>query len=106
MHAWFVHLVHFVHIVHFVHPSHPALFVLAPIRSPFQTGPMMKLTVNGKAEEFDDLNTTADLLTALGIARERVAVMVNEDVVRRADLETHPLKDGDTVEVITMVGGG
>ncbi len=67
---------------------------------------MMKLTVNGKAEEFDDLNTTADLLTALGIARERVAVMVNEDVVRRADLETHPLKDGDTVEVITMVGGG
>ena len=47
----------------------------------------MKLTVNGKAEEFADLRTTADLLTALGIARERVAVMVNEDVVRRADLK-------------------
>ena len=81
-------------------------FVLAPHLRPPQTDAIMKLTVNGKAEEFDSLHTTADLLTALGIARERVAVMVNEDVVRRADLETHPLKDGDTVEVITMVGGG
>ena len=77
-----------------------------PTARPPKLAPIMKLTVNGKAEEFADLRTTADLLAALGIARERVAVMVNEDVVRRADLETHPLKDGDTVEVITMVGGG
>lgn len=67
---------------------------------------MMELTVNGKKERFDGVGTAAELVGALGIRRERVAVMVNGDVVRRADLESAALKDGDTVEIITMVGGG
>ena len=67
---------------------------------------MMELTVNGKKERFDGVGTAAELVGALGIRRERVAVMVNGDVVRRADLDSTPVKDGDTVEIITMVGGG
>ncbi len=67
----------------------------------------MRLNVNGAEREFDGpVATAGDLLTALGIKRERVAVVVNEAVVRRAELDATPLNDGDTVEVITMVGGG
>jgi thiamine biosynthesis protein ThiS len=32
--------------------------------------------------------------------------VINEAVVRRAELEQTRLADGDTVEIITMVGGG
>ena len=66
----------------------------------------MKLKLNGREEEFADVRTATDLLVKLGIERERVAVMVNDEVVRRAKLESTELRDGDTVEVITMVGGG
>lgn len=66
----------------------------------------MELTVNGSKREFDQVRTAGDLLGALGIPRERVAMVVNEAVVRRADLDATALSDGDTVEVITMVGGG
>lgn len=67
----------------------------------------MHLTVNGNARHIAGDNcTAADLLGELNIPRERVAVLINENVVRRANLDTTALNDGDTVEIITMVGGG
>lgn len=67
----------------------------------------MKLTVNGKNEIVsDEVRTIVDLLAALNIPREQVAVMLNGDVIRRADHEQTELHDGDTVEIITIVGGG
>jgi sulfur carrier protein len=66
----------------------------------------MLITVNGKEQQFDALGSAADLLRALGIERERVALMLNETVIRRAKLEETPVADGDVIEIITMVGGG
>lgn len=66
----------------------------------------MLLTVNGKEQMVESVDSAADLLRVLGIERERVAVMVNEAVVRRAKLEETPLGEGDVIEIITMVGGG
>ena len=67
----------------------------------------MQVTVNGQKRELSpDVTTAAGLLAQLEIARERVAVVINENVVRRAELENAALTDGDTIEIITMVGGG
>ena len=66
----------------------------------------MKLNVNGAERDIESVHTAADLLEKLEIRRERVAVMLNNEVLRRANLEATSLKDGDVVEVITMVGGG
>ena len=67
----------------------------------------MELTVNGKPHQAGaDIRTAADLLSELKIQRERVAVVVNENVVRRANLESTALSPGDVIEIITMVGGG
>jgi sulfur carrier protein len=66
----------------------------------------MQILVNGLPETVSDSITAAQLLDHLKIARERVAVVVNENVVRRAELSGVQLKDGDSVEIITMVGGG
>jgi thiamine biosynthesis protein ThiS len=66
----------------------------------------MQLLINGKDQALENVTTAADVLAHLNIARERVAVVVNEQVVRRANLESTPLNDGDVIEIITMVGGG
>ncbi len=67
----------------------------------------MHLQINGEVREFSaEILTAADLLTELNIKRERVAVVVNENVIRRAELDSTRLAENDTVEIITMVGGG
>lgn len=65
----------------------------------------MKLRVNGH-EEDHDVRTVQELLEALGIDVDGVAVAVNRSVVPRTQLPQHPLSEGDEVEVVRAVGGG
>src|SRR5688572_8842345 len=67
---------------------------------------MTRLTVNSQPRQFPEPLTVAELLASLKLDPRRVAVEVNRDVVPRAQHEEHRLKDGDTVEVVTLVGGG
>jgi thiamine biosynthesis protein ThiS len=66
----------------------------------------MPLTVNGEPYALPDPPTVAALLGRLGIAPERVAVEVNEDVVPRGTYDAHALAAGDRVEIVHFVGGG
>ena len=66
----------------------------------------MQLTVNGDPRDFADGTTVADLVAALGLANERVAVEVNRQLVRRATWAEATLREGDVVEVVHFVGGG
>ena len=66
----------------------------------------MKIQVNGEEKEFSNVVTVADLLDALGVGRERVAVEVNTDIVPRARHAEHAIQDGDRIEVVQFVGGG
>ena len=66
----------------------------------------MRLKVNGEDRELEPVATVGELLGVLDIQRERVAVMLNGDVLKRAELDNAKLNDGDIVEIITMVGGG
>mgnify|MGYP001616438331 CR=1 FL=1 len=66
----------------------------------------MRLTVNGETREFDAGLSLLDLLARLGVAPEAVAVELNLEVVPRARLAQVRLSDGDTVEVVSFVGGG
>lgn len=67
----------------------------------------MNLRINGREEiiEGEQLNVR-ELLARLGIEPVRVAVLVNGTIVRRAEWESAALAGGDTVEIVTMVGGG
>ncbi len=67
---------------------------------------MMRVIVNDQPTDLPDTATVADLLATLALPGTRVAVEVNRQLVRRVQHgETH-LNDGDTVEVVTLVGGG
>ncbi len=50
--------------------------------------------------------TVAGLLASLNRDPKKVAVEVNEEVVPREQHGTAELKDGDRVEIVTLVGGG
>ncbi len=66
----------------------------------------MQLNVNGKPETINDPATVGDLLRRYDVPAIRVAVEVNRDLVPRTEFDQTPLKDGDTVEIVTFVGGG
>ena len=66
----------------------------------------LQLTVNDEARTVPAGSTVADLLRALGLAPQQVAVERNKVIVRRAEHATTPLVDGDRLEVVTFFGGG
>ena len=66
----------------------------------------MRLKINGETKDNIRAATLKELLEELGIISGRVAVEVNEAIVKRADYETFRLKDGDVLEIVNFVGGG
>ncbi len=65
----------------------------------------MQLTINGETKQ-TDAGTVRELLVSLELHKQAVAVEVNREVVPKKLHESTPLKDGDTVELVTLVGGG
>jgi thiazole synthase len=67
---------------------------------------MPSITINAELYQFPGPLTVAELLRRLGRDPKRLAVEVNESVVRRDEQEGRSLADGDRVEIVTLVGGG
>ncbi len=66
----------------------------------------MRITVNAETRTLDDGATVGALLEQLGLTDKPCAVEVNRALVRKAEHQTHALSDGDSVELVTLVGGG
>lgn len=66
----------------------------------------MNLTVNGELRTVPEELTVAGLVALCALTPERVAVEVNEELVRRAQHGERILREGDRVEIVTLVGGG
>jgi thiamine biosynthesis protein ThiS len=67
---------------------------------------MPNLTVNGQPRPVEQLPTVTQLVRQLGLAGKPVAVEVNRRLVPRKQHEQTQLKEGDVVEIVTLVGGG
>jgi thiamine biosynthesis protein ThiS len=66
----------------------------------------VKLHLNGELREAPDLATLADLAAWLDLPAFGSAVELNGEVIRRVDHPATPLKEGDRLEVVRLVGGG
>jgi len=66
----------------------------------------MKVTVNGAVAEVVDGMSVGDLVRARVDDRRRVAVARNGEVVPRAEWDTTPLAESDTLEVLAPQAGG
>ncbi len=67
---------------------------------------MPTIVVNAERRTFPDPLSVADLLRILQKEPAQVAVEVNEAVVPRPEQPQRILRDGDVVEIVTLVGGG
>lgn len=66
----------------------------------------MELTVNGKTLEVTDGATITVLLEQLQINPLRVAVQLNQRIIKRELYERTVLCTGDILEVMTFMAGG
>ena len=66
----------------------------------------MRLTINGNQEDIEAGTTVAALVAHYQLQPKQVAVEVNCDLVPRRDFDSAALKEGDRVEIVTLVGGG
>jgi sulfur carrier protein len=69
----------------------------------------MQIVINGSEREFPSLtptSTIADLLAALEIKGDRVAIEQNGTIVRRDAWQSSLVQSGDKFEVVHFVGGG
>lgn len=68
--------------------------------------PGIDISVNGRPMRVPTGSTLAQLLESLKLDRARVAVEHNLRVVPRAEHGGLRLNHGDTLEIVTFVGGG
>lgn len=66
----------------------------------------MRVVANGDPVELPAGATVHDLLSRLGLGAKWVLVERNGEPVRRADLPTTTLLDGDQLELVRAVAGG
>ena len=67
---------------------------------------LMRITVNGKAEQTPSGTTIAQLLAQRTIRPEVVTVELNDTIIDRARLGETVLREGDRVELVFYMGGG
>lgn len=68
--------------------------------------PMPDILVNGEHRTICAGATVGALLQELGLLREQVAVERNREIVPRSSYDEAGLDEGDTLEIVTFVGGG
>lgn len=64
------------------------------------------LLLNGERREVADGISLSELIATLSLAPERIAVELNQSVVRRVDWPNLELKENDRLEIVHFVGGG
>jgi thiamine biosynthesis protein ThiS len=66
----------------------------------------MKVFINGETKEIAGEVNLNELLANFSLPQERVAIELNEQVVRKKDWEMILVKDADKIEIVHFVGGG
>lgn len=66
----------------------------------------MNATINGQEKSLQQGTTLDALLRDLELSPIRVAVEINEDLVSRKKFGETIIQEGDTIEIVTFVGGG
>jgi sulfur carrier protein len=67
----------------------------------------MNLFIGQEKKSFE-VRAVSDLLKALTLPEDGkgIAIAVNDAIVSRSQWQTHPLQDGDRIEIVRAVQGG
>lgn len=64
------------------------------------------ITVNGKTKTDYDEIPVAEMLEREGFDRSRIALEINGVIISKRDYNETLLHSGDSIEVVSFVGGG
>jgi len=66
----------------------------------------LRVQINGEFRECTEGIKLNDLIAQLSLAPERLAIELNQQIVRRAAWPETTLQEGDRIEIVHFVGGG
>lgn len=66
----------------------------------------MRIFVNGREEEVRQGESVRALIERMNLGSAACAAEVNKRLVPRKEQETTELREGDRVELVSLVGGG
>ena len=66
----------------------------------------IKVVVNGESLELNPGVTVSQLLELRGIQHRALAVEKNLEIIPQSELDHCILTEGDSVEIVSLVGGG
>jgi len=66
----------------------------------------MHVIVNGTCHEFDTNTNLQQLLEWLKIAKGRIAIELNGEIVPKSQFYQRQLNSGDKIEIVQAIGGG
>jgi sulfur carrier protein len=66
----------------------------------------VRIVVNGQERDVPAGTTVAGLVRLVGVAGQACAAEVNRALVPRREQDGRELREGDVVELVTLVGGG
>ena len=69
----------------------------------------MRLTINGEIKLIESTQTQlslSDLIVKLDYHPKLVVVELNGTIITPENWKTNKIKDGDSLEIVTIVGGG
>ena len=67
---------------------------------------MVEAKINGNPTDLAVKTTIQDYLQAHNYQIERVAIELNGQILPKSAYESQEIKDGDTLEIVSFVGGG
>ena len=67
---------------------------------------MMTIQLNGAPHPLAAAHSVAQLVAALQLGQQAIAIAVNRQIIPRARWQEHALQAGDQVDVVRAIGGG
>jgi len=66
----------------------------------------LKINLNKKEKRLPENLSLNDLISLLKLNSKGIVLEVNLDIIKKENWKNFILKDGDSVEIITFMGGG
>ena len=66
----------------------------------------ISIELNGEVRTVSDSDSVQDLIDALSLTNQALAIAINREVVPRAKWREHRFAGGDKVDVVRAIGGG
>ena len=67
---------------------------------------MMKIIINGQLKEISEVHNLQQIITQLNKKCSGVVAEVNGNIVKSTQWPKTTINEGDTIELVTLVGGG